>query len=91
MIPNMIQLLNTLFKNQLLVTNHSQFMYSIICSQWCEFLLPTSVKMWILFRELTVGHYYNSIPLYEMMWTAGIQMKWVCDHRSESQFKQLRK
>ena len=26
-----------------------------------------------------------------MMWTAGIQMKWVCDHRSESQFKQLRK
>ena len=27
----------------------------------------------------------------EMMWTAGIQMKWVCDHRSESQFKQLRK
>ena len=25
-----------------------------------------------------------------MMWTAGIQMKWVCDHRSESQFKQLR-
>ena len=25
------------------------------------------------------------------MWTAGIQMKWVCDHRSESQFKQLRK
>ena len=23
------------------------------------------------------------------MWTAGIQMKWVCDHRSESQFKQL--
>ena len=27
----------------------------------------------------------------EMMWTAGIQMKWVCDHRSESQFRQLRK
>ena len=27
----------------------------------------------------------------EMMWTAGIQMNWVCDHRSESQFKQLRK
>ena len=26
-----------------------------------------------------------------MMWTAGIQMKWVCDHCSESQFKQLRK
>ena len=26
----------------------------------------------------------------EMMWTAGIQMKWICDHRSESQFKQLR-
>ena len=26
----------------------------------------------------------------EMMWTVGIQMKWVCDHRSESQFKQLR-
>ena len=25
----------------------------------------------------------------EMMWTAGIQMKWICDHRSESQFKQL--
>ena len=25
------------------------------------------------------------------MWTAGIQMKWVCDHRSKSQFKQLRK
>ena len=25
----------------------------------------------------------------EMMWTAGIQMKWMCDHRSESQFKQL--
>ena len=25
----------------------------------------------------------------EMMWTAGIQMKWVCDHRSESQFKQF--
>ena len=25
------------------------------------------------------------------MWTAGIQMKWVCGHRSESQFKQLRK
>ena len=25
------------------------------------------------------------------MWTAGIQMKWICDHRSESQFKQLRK
>ena len=24
-----------------------------------------------------------------MMWTAGIQMKWICDHRSESQFKQL--
>ena len=24
------------------------------------------------------------------MWTAGIQMKWICDHRSESQFKQLR-
>ena len=24
----------------------------------------------------------------EMMWTAGIQMKWVCDHRSESQFEQ---
>ena len=23
------------------------------------------------------------------MWTAGIQMKWVCDHRSESQFKQF--
>ena len=22
----------------------------------------------------------------EMLWTAGIQMKWVCDHRSESQF-----
>ena len=29
--------------------------------------------------------------LNEMKWTAGIQMKWVCDHRSESQFKQLRK
>ena len=27
----------------------------------------------------------------EMMWTAEIQMKWVCGHRSESQFKQLRK
>ena len=27
----------------------------------------------------------------EMILTAGIQMKWVCDHRSESQFKQLRK
>ena len=27
----------------------------------------------------------------EMMWTAGIRMNWVCDHRSESQFKQLRK
>ena len=27
----------------------------------------------------------------EMMWTAEIQMNWVCDHRSESQFKQLRK
>ena len=27
----------------------------------------------------------------EMTWTAGIQMKWVCDHCSESQFKQLRK
>ena len=27
----------------------------------------------------------------EMVWTAGIQMKWVCVHRSESQFKQLRK
>ena len=26
-----------------------------------------------------------------MMWTAGIQMNWVCDHRRESQFKQLRK
>ena len=26
----------------------------------------------------------------EMMWTAGIQMKWICDHRSESQFKELR-
>ena len=26
----------------------------------------------------------------EMMWTAGIQLKWICDHRSESQFKQLR-
>ena len=26
----------------------------------------------------------------EMMRTAGTQMKWVCDHRSESQFKQLR-
>ena len=26
----------------------------------------------------------------EMMWTAGIQMKWICDNRSESQFKQLR-
>ena len=26
----------------------------------------------------------------EMMWTAGIQMKWVCDHRNESQFKELR-
>ena len=24
--------------------------------------------------------------LNEMMWTAGIQMKWICDHRSESQF-----
>ena len=24
------------------------------------------------------------------MWTAGIQMKWICDHHSESQFKQLR-
>ena len=29
--------------------------------------------------------------LNEMMWTAGIQMKWLCDHRSESQFKQLQK
>ena len=27
----------------------------------------------------------------EIMWTAGIQMNWVRDHRSESQFKQLRK
>ena len=27
----------------------------------------------------------------EMMWTAEIQMKWVRDHSSESQFKQLRK
>ena len=26
----------------------------------------------------------------EMMWTTGIQMKWIRDHRSESQFKQLR-
>ena len=26
----------------------------------------------------------------EMMWTAVIQMKWICDHRSESQSKQLR-
>ena len=25
----------------------------------------------------------------EMMWTAGIQMKWICDHRSELQSKQL--
>ena len=25
-----------------------------------------------------------------MMWTAGIQVKWICDHRGESQFKQLR-
>ena len=29
--------------------------------------------------------------LNKMMWTARIQMKWVCDHRSESQFKQFRK
>ena len=35
--------------------------------------------------------YLTLILLNEMMWTAGIQMKWVCDHRSESQFKQLRK
>ena len=27
----------------------------------------------------------------EMMWTAIIQLKWVCDHRSESQFNQMRK
>ena len=33
----------------------------------------------------------NETHWNEMMWTAGIQMKWVCDHRSESQFKQLRK
>ena len=33
----------------------------------------------------------NSEWQNEMMWTAGIQMKWICDHRSESQFKQLRK
>ena len=34
---------------------------------------------------------FKQFLLNEMMWTAGIQMKWVCDHRSESQFKQLRK
>ena len=34
---------------------------------------------------------YMFNTLNEMMWTAGIQMKWVCDYRSESQFKKLRK
>ena len=43
---------------------------------------------------LKIGNLTNFIKLFslnEMMWTAGIQMKWVRDHRSESQFKQLRK
>ena len=40
-------------------------------------------------RWLNTKWHYST--LNEMMWTAGIQMKWVCDHRSESQFKQLQK
>ena len=39
-------------------------------------------------HTLEAGQFIS--PWKEMMWTAGIQMKWVCDHRSESQFKQLR-
>ena len=45
----------------------------------------TCVETWLLIL------YNNYTLLNEMMWTAGIQMKCVCDHRSESQFKQLRK
>ena len=52
-----------------------------------------------VFRFISRHFIHNEVELWprlyiilnEMMWTAGIQMKWVCDHRSESQFKQLRK
>ena len=47
-----------------------------------------------LWRQVYTFRCFSNICLLtqnEMMWTAGIQMKWVCDHRSESQFKQLRK
>ena len=46
---------------------------------------------WRLANLLSSSTRERNETLNVMMWTAGIQMKWVCDHRSESQFKQLRK
>ena len=46
---------------------------------------------WRLANLLSSSTRERNGTLNEMIWTAGIQMKWVCDHRSESQFKQLRK
>ena len=46
---------------------------------------------WRLANLLSSSTGERNETLNEMMWTAGIQMKWVCDNRSESQFKQLRK
>ena len=45
---------------------------------------------WRLANLLSSSTRERNETQHEMMWTAGIQMKWICDHRSESQFKQLR-
>ena len=55
---------------------------------WARF--PYNLYL-IMHTIVWLSLFFSWLALNEMMWTAGIQMKWVCDHRSESQFKQLRK
>ena len=72
---------------------------------FCIFILPTGRILQLFFVTFTCLGYFITALFYfiwflsvlyqfhvaqnEMMWTAGIQMNWVCDHRSESQLKQL--
>ena len=63
-------------------------------NNWKLPLFPWRIQLFFTKVHSLIFKQYEQTVLYilnEMMWTAGIQMKWVCDHRSESQFKQLRK
>ena len=61
---------------------------TFISSKW---LSVTFTEDFLFYCKRSFGFWkLGSITQDEIMWTVGIQMKWLCDHRSESQFKQLR-